>query len=52
MKPIGLVPELLVSDLKTSMLFYIDLLGFETIYGRKEEYFVYIKKDNVEIMLE
>lgn len=52
MKAIGLVPEFLVSDLKVSLNFYLNLLEFKVVYGREEEYFVYIKKDNVEIMLE
>jgi catechol 2,3-dioxygenase-like lactoylglutathione lyase family enzyme len=52
MKPIGLVPELLVADLKRSLEFYINLLGFEVLYQREAECFAYIKKGNAEIMLE
>ncbi len=52
MKAIGLVPELLVSDLVTSLDFYIKLLGFEILYGREDEGFVYLKRQNAEIMLE
>jgi catechol 2,3-dioxygenase-like lactoylglutathione lyase family enzyme len=51
MKPIGLVPEFLVTDLKKSLNFYVGLLGFTVLYSREEK-FVYIKKDNAEIMLE
>lgn len=52
MKQIGLVPELLVKSLKNSLDFYIGIFGFEVVYGREEEKFVYIKKGNAEIMLE
>ena len=52
MKAIGLVPELLVKDLKNSLEFYLNIIGFEVLYGREEEGFVYIKKGNAEIMLE
>ena len=52
MKQIGLVPEFLVLDLAKSLEFYAGLLDFEVVYGREEEGFVYIKKHNVEIMLE
>lgn len=52
MKAIGLVPELLVSDLKKSLSFYLDILGFRIIVGSAEEQYVHIKRENAEIMLE
>lgn len=48
----ALVPELYVSNLKTSLKFYRDLLGFETVYARDEDQFVYLRKDDAELMLE
>lgn len=51
MKSIGLVPELAVINLKTSLGFYLNLLEFEVYYERPESYFAYLKKDNAEIML-
>lgn len=52
MKPIGLVPELLVKDIKKSLDFYLNVLGFNIVYSRKEVNFAYIKRLNTEIMLE
>ena len=52
MKPIGLVPELLVTDLKKSLSFYIEKLGFVVLYGREEEHFVFLQKGNAQIMVE
>lgn len=52
MKPIGLVPELQVSDFIKSLVFYTEVLGFSISYTRPEEQFAYIRKGNAEIMLE
>lgn len=52
MKPIGLVPELAVSNLKNSLEFYQGLLGFEVMYSREEENFAYLKLGNAELMLD
>ena len=48
----ALVPELYVSRLETSLHFYCDLLGFETVYARAAERFVYLHRDGAELMLE
>lgn len=48
----ALVPELYVSRLETSLRFYCDLLGFETVYARAAERFVYLRRDGAELMLE
>jgi catechol 2,3-dioxygenase-like lactoylglutathione lyase family enzyme len=52
MKSIGLVPELLVTDTEKTVSFYVDILGFDVVYHRKEEKFAYIKKGNAEMMIE
>lgn len=52
MKPIALVPELYSSNLEKTLSFYIDTLGFEIVYKRVEEKFVYLKKGNAEMMFE
>lgn len=52
MKSIGLVPELYCTDIKKSLGFYIDILGFSIAYQRPEDGFAYIRKGNAELMLE
>lgn len=47
-----LVPELLVCDLKRSLAFYCDLLGFTEKFGRPEDGFVYLEMGHAQIMLE
>lgn len=47
-----LVPELLVRDLKRSLAFYCDLLGFTEKFGRPEDGFVYLEMGHAQIMLE
>ncbi len=47
-----LIPELLVTDIKKSKHFYIDILGFEMMYERTESGFVFLQlKDDIQIML-
>jgi catechol 2,3-dioxygenase-like lactoylglutathione lyase family enzyme len=48
----ALVPELYVSDLVRSMLFYVDVLGFEVAYQRSEDKFAYLTLGNAHLMLE
>jgi len=52
MKTIGLVPELYVTDIKQSLDFYLDVLGFTILYQREEESFAYLKRENAELMLD
>ncbi len=52
MKPVSLIPELLVSDIKKSQAFYIDMLGFKIFLGKAEDDYVHLKKGSSEIMLE
>lgn len=47
-----LVPELIVTDLPTSLHFWTDLLGFNVGYDRPEEGFAYLDLNGAQIMLE
>lgn len=47
-----LVPELIVTDLNTSLAFWISCLGFEVAYQRPEDGFAYLDLDGVQVMLE
>ena len=47
-----LVPELIVSDLRKSLRFYRDVLGFKVEYERQEDRFVYLSFSGSELMLE
>lgn len=46
-----LIPELIVSDLRLSLGFYRDLLGFELVYERPEERFAFLSFGSAQIML-
>jgi catechol 2,3-dioxygenase-like lactoylglutathione lyase family enzyme len=48
----GLVPELLVSDLASSLTFWCTLCGFKVLYDRPEEGFAYLHSGTAHIMLE
>jgi len=48
----ALVPELYVSNLETSLVFYIQVLGFEVAYDRPDEKFAYLHREGAELMLE
>ncbi len=47
-----LVPELLCSDLRTSLSFFVGLIGFTVLYDRPEERFAYLDLEGAELMLE
>ncbi|MBR8652399.1 VOC family protein [Achromobacter sp. Marseille-Q0513] len=47
-----MVPELLVSDLSRSLAFWMDLCGFDIVYQREDEGFVYLDLDGAQFMLE
>ena len=49
---VKLVPELNVDDLERSLVFYVDLAGFNIRYQRPEDRFAYIERDGVELMME
>ncbi|AMJ63631.1 bleomycin resistance protein [Bosea sp. PAMC 26642] len=48
----ALVPELNITSLPESLVFWRDLLGFRVLYDRPEQGFAAIERDGVEFMLE
>ncbi|GAB5456952.1 MAG: VOC family protein [Henriciella sp.] len=48
----SLIPELYVSNLKTSLDFYCGLFGFEVVYDRPKDRFAFLKRGAVSLMLE
>jgi catechol 2,3-dioxygenase-like lactoylglutathione lyase family enzyme len=48
----ALVPELICSDLHRSMLFYVDVLGFDLAYQRTEDKFAFLTLGDAYLMLE
>lgn len=52
MKYNDLIPELIVSNLECSLDFYVHVLGFKIEYQRKEEKFVFLSYNGIQIMLE
>ena len=49
---VTLVPELLVTDLATSLAFWRDLCGFAVAYDRPDEGFAYLTRGDAHVMLE
>lgn len=47
-----LIPELSVTDIKKSLQFYTDILGFFVAYERPEEGFAFLIMGEVELMLD
>ncbi|WP_353119297.1 VOC family protein [Myroides odoratus] len=47
-----LVPELVVTDLTTSLHFWCEYIGFSILYERKEEFFTYLELGGAQLMLE
>ncbi|MEO6627780.1 MAG: VOC family protein [Aquihabitans sp.] len=47
-----LVPELDVTDLDTSLRFYLEVLGFKMLFERSAERFAYLEHDGVELMIQ
>ncbi|MCK4715162.1 MAG: VOC family protein, partial [Candidatus Aenigmarchaeota archaeon] len=47
-----LIPELCVSDLKRSLHFYTDIVGFKIEYQREESKFAFISLGGAQMMLE
>jgi catechol 2,3-dioxygenase-like lactoylglutathione lyase family enzyme len=47
-----LVPELGVSSLKTSMDFYVQVLGFSIAYQREEEGFAFLTLGEAQVMID
>lgn len=48
----SLTPELCCSNIKTSLAFYIDVLGFKIQYERSEEGFAMLEREGARIMLD
>jgi catechol 2,3-dioxygenase-like lactoylglutathione lyase family enzyme len=48
----ALVPELAVSDWRTSRAFYRDLIGFEVVYERPEEGFSFLRLGDAQLMID
>ena len=47
-----LIPELMVTDLDSSLAFWVSCLGFEVAYQRPEDGFVYLDSNGAQVMLE
>ncbi|PNA05585.1 MULTISPECIES: VOC family protein [Pseudomonas] len=47
-----LVPELMVTDLQTTLAFWISCLGFTIAYQRPEDGFAYLDLNGAQVMLE
>ena len=47
-----MIPEFDVFDLKKSLEFYVDLIGFKVIYDRQEDKFAFLQLENVQIMVQ
>lgn len=47
-----ITPELLVSDIKISLPFYVDVLGFRVDYERPEEGFAMLERQGARLMLD
>lgn len=52
MRENALVPELAVSDWRTSRAFYRDLIGFEVVYERPEEGFSFLRLGDAQLMID
>ena len=52
MRPNGLVPELYVKDINKTRQFYVGVLGFEVLFGRPEDKFIYTQRGNARMMFE
>lgn len=48
----ALTPELLCRDIKSSLAFYVDILGFRIQYDRPEEGFAMLERQGSRIMLD
>lgn len=48
----GLVPEFYVTDIAASRHFYVEILGFEVLFERPEEGFLYLAREDAELMLD
>src|SRR5690242_5217279 len=49
---VSVVPELDVTDLEQSLLFYVDVAGFTLVFERSAERFAYLAISRAELMLQ
>lgn len=47
-----LIPELTVSDIAKTKRFYVDILGFQLEYERKEDKFIFVSLEGAQFMFE
>lgn len=47
-----MLPEFDVFDLEESIHFYVNIIGFHTVYDRKEDKFAFLQFENVQIMIQ
>ena len=47
-----LIPELSVTDIQKSLLFYTDIIGFKVEYSRPEDKFYFLSLEGSQIMVE
>ncbi|MBY0611799.1 MAG: VOC family protein [Beijerinckiaceae bacterium] len=47
-----IVPEFDVEDLERSLVFYVDVIGFNVMFMRPEDQFAYLDFDGAQLMLE
>lgn len=50
--PVSLTPELYCTNIKISLSFYVEVLGFKIEYQREEERFAMLERQGARIMLE
>lgn len=46
------IPELDVFNLEESLNFYVNLIGFNVVYDRKEDKFAFLQFENVQLMIQ
>ena len=47
-----MIPEFDVFNLEESLHFYVDLIGFNIVYDRKEDKFAFLQFENVQVMIQ
>ena len=47
-----MIPEFDVINLKETLEFYVNLIGFKVVYERKEDKFAFIQLEQVQVMLQ
>ena len=52
MKYNDLKPELVVSNINISRVFYVNMLGFKVEYEREDDKFIFLSLGNIQLMLE